>query len=275
MFFPESESSDDQSEYVTDTGSDFDGSGDDEDEDIHVGAGLYDWSDTSDEDAGNMRLPDLWAARGNRISLPSGFFRDEEITAEALQMIFDTSSESDTPRRRGRPSRTRISPGRYIRQHWEPPIHTRPIAGDDELETDPTRASLLRRGCTEAMINSFKMDYTHEQGIIAYVQTNVNREDETDIFPSAEDWRNDRVFLGWNVLLDAWDSEGDDFMFKAVRSTRDSPEKWRVVPRADLTRQRRDSPQNINPTPKDLIRLVLEGDQVAYDTTDSEIWIDC
>ena len=130
--------------------------------------------------------------------------------------------------------------GPYVRPQWEPPtVHA---TADDfpfhHVDEDDLR--MLRRGATLQMIDIFEMSYTHEHGLCASVGN------------------GNAVFLGWNVFLHPEDGTGEVFIDWVTADVQRRPERWDV-------REERNGGWTA-------WKLVPEGDEQDYETSDSETW---
>ena len=133
--------------------------------------------------------------------------------------------------------------GPWVQPHWEPPngeLSPVDYAYLDDIEGE--ELSMLRRGCTLQMTQVFRMRYTHDTGLQAYV-------DGDNI-----------IYLGWNVHLIGRDHSGEEFMEWITRDIHERPERWDRIDNQDGTWQ--------------AWRLVMEGELQEYDTSDSEVWFD-
>lgn len=132
------------------------------------------------------------------------------------------------------------SHGPYVQPRWEPPnVH---VTVDDypfhSVDDDDLR--MLRRGATLQMIDMFSMTYTHEHGLYASVD-GLNA-----------------VFLGWNIFLHPEDETGEGFIDWVTADMQRRSERWVI---------REDSDGSWTAW-----KLVPEGEEQDYDTSDSETW---
>jgi hypothetical protein len=137
--------------------------------------------------------------------------------------------------------------GGYIPARWEPPINN--IDPDDYAfeGLTPAHISLLRRGCTLNMIHNYNMDYTHADGIVAFIDgDNV-------------------VYLGWSVLLSADDDDGSTFMNWIYNDVFERRERWDVRPAGHVR----------NMVGRWEARRLVRPDLVdEYSDTDSDNWLE-
>jgi hypothetical protein len=100
--------------------------------------------------------------------------------------------------------------GLYVDARWEPPHSS--LDPDDFFEDLTTeQISLLGRGATLPMIETYDMQYAHERGISAYV----------------DDYS--QVYLGWNIALSADDLDGSRYMNWIYSDVFDRRERWDVT----------------------------------------------
>ena len=130
--------------------------------------------------------------------------------------------------------------GPYVRPRWEPPtVHA---TADDypfhRVDEDDLR--MLRRGATLQMIDMFSMSYTHEHGLCAYV-------DDANA-----------IFLGWNIYLHPEDETGEGYIDWLTADMQRRPERWDV-------REERHGGWTA-------WKLVPDGEEQDYETSDSETW---
>ncbi|THU92988.1 hypothetical protein K435DRAFT_967484 [Dendrothele bispora CBS 962.96] len=148
----------------------------------------------------------------------------------------------------------------YVYPHWEPPSFAR---GRNRFPHDSPHLSLLRRGCTQWMINRFHMEYTHDQGLIAYLHSFDERDLDHPVPDSISTNRMSRLFFGWNIQR--YDRElgrrmtGKEYMRCVLCLFADAPERF-------IMHAGRESDT------LDVHMLVKAGDDPECDTTDSEVW---
>lgn len=155
----------------------------------------------------------------------------------------------------------------YVSPRWEPPSVTIDPAdyegcfADDEEEAILT---MLRRGCTYDMIQAYQMEYSHSEGLIAYLYSlddlYVYADEDED--GATDRSRTNRIFLGWNIKLDEADAEGEVYMQLVLNSAKENRRQWDWVARVNV------------PGSYDVKRLVRLEDVEDYDTTDTEVWLD-
>ncbi|KAF5350229.1 hypothetical protein D9758_007769 [Tetrapyrgos nigripes] len=145
----------------------------------------------------------------------------------------------------------------YVYPGWKPAFFVR---GRNRAPNDSARLVLVRRGCTEWMINRFHLEYTHGNGLIAYLHSfNVNDLDgpvPDDISPDSMN----RLFLGWNVQR--YDHTlgrrmtGKEYMRHILQMLHDRPERFVEKP-------------GRVPGTEDVHMLVRSDETMEYDTMDS------
>ncbi|KAF5353152.1 hypothetical protein D9758_008739 [Tetrapyrgos nigripes] len=148
----------------------------------------------------------------------------------------------------------------YVYPRWEPPSFVR---GRNRAPNDSAHLALVRRGCTEWMINRFHLEYIHGNGLIAYLHSfSVNELDDPvpdDISPDSMN----RLFLGWNVQR--YDHTlgrrmtGKEYMRHILQLLHDCPERFVEEP-------------GRVPGTEDVHMLMRSDETMEYDTTDSEYW---
>jgi hypothetical protein len=164
---------------------------------------------------------------------------DEEVDTEYDSdfQVFSYDSDSDAE----------PYTGGYVPARWEPPTNN--IDPEDYAFEDltPTQVSLIRRGCTLPMIRAYTMDYTHNDGITAFIDGyNV-------------------VNLGWTVELSADDVDGETFMHWVYNDIFERRERWDV----------RQPGQAGNAFEGWEARRLVRPDLVEeYSDTDSDNWLD-
>lgn len=119
-----------------------------------------------------------------------------------------------------------------VAARWQPPIVPwDEMPHDFSIQTRP----LLRRGCLEAMVNIFGMEYSRAQGLVAYV-TSLDRNQWEPSFlhsnPTREGRRTSyRLFLGWNIELMNWDLDGRGYIGGYLDDLERHPERYIVEAR--------------------------------------------
>lgn len=135
--------------------------------------------------------------------------------------------------------------GLYVRPHWAPPnVYIHPE--DYQFEAgrpNESELALLRRGASFPMIELFRMEYTHENGIEAML-------DDDNI-----------VFLGWNISLRPGDETGESYMQWVASDIFERPERWQLSIR----------PETGNWTAWRLIPAE-EDEEYEYSDSYSEMW---
>lgn len=131
----------------------------------------------------------------------------------------------------------------YTFPSWAPPtVH---VSAFDFPYMDAISSedlSMLRRGCTLAMIELFDMHYDHATGLTAVVDGNT-------------------ICLGWNIRLLPNDETGEEFIDWLLRDMHEHPERWETEEQED------DVHWYAN-------RLIPVHEHREYDTDDedSDIW---
>ncbi|KAI0272722.1 hypothetical protein BC834DRAFT_360683 [Gloeopeniophorella convolvens] len=121
--------------------------------------------------------------------------------------------------------------GEWVLPAWEPPAHR---AGAS-LDPEPAIDMLLRRGATHGMIDTYTVEYTHDQGVAVLVDGL---------------W----LYLGWNLDLSDDDEDGERFIAWCFEDMESRPDRWRFG--------------------EDHAHRLVRVDTVQeYDSSDSENWI--
>ncbi|KZP30460.1 hypothetical protein FIBSPDRAFT_814735 [Athelia psychrophila] len=156
---------------------------------------------------------------------------DEEDYNEWLTSVFAYGSDSDEE----------PYEGEYVSPQWEPPSVTIDPAEYEYEDLSPGDLSVLRRGATLDMLDTFNMTYAHAEGLVAHLE-------------------EEKVHLGWNIRLSADDETGEDFIEYLYNDMNDRPERWDIMEAENGT--------------KICHRLIPEDELEEHDTTDSELWVD-
>jgi len=148
----------------------------------------------------------------------------------------------------------------YTHQLWAPPSVS---ITDYEaaVENDPDMLKLLQRGCSQGMLQSFDVSYSHRAGIIVALRSldRLYASDDDNDDEDADDSNMHRVFLGWNIELQPDDMDGEEYMQQIIREIKDVPERWDVTIRV--------------PFAMDARRLVSMDEAEEFEDTDTEAWI--
>jgi len=121
--------------------------------------------------------------------------------------------------------------GEWVMPGWEPPAHRAATPLDPEPATD----MLLRRGATYGMIETYDVQYSHEEGLSALVD---------DLC----------LYLGWNIEIGDDDEDGERFIEWCLGDVETHPHRWFFSDQGRHRLSRRD---------------VVE----EYNSTDTENWI--
>jgi len=161
-----------------------------------------------------------------------------------------TSSEEDSP-----------EPTTLVEPQWEPAAlqidpHDYDIASLDG-ERREVVMSLLRRGCSWGMIQNFHVRYTHSEGIVL-TMSNIDDVRSGNPGSLADAAAQHSIFLGWNVVLDEEDTDGERFMHSVLFDIRNRPERWRIHARGEGARE--------------IHKLVDPNEPDEYVSTDSDGW---
>lgn len=153
----------------------------------------------------------------------------------------------------------------YILPQWAPPrVHIDRtqynLADDDILRS----VKLLERGCTWEMLNNNEISYSHDSGIVVSLPSLrqiAGSDDDSDCEIDAGCMN--RVFLGWNVVLDEDDADGEGFLLDILEDMKRNPRGWHFAPRPGVLGA------------VDVHRLARADEVEDCDTTDSEVnWVD-
>ncbi|RDB15805.1 hypothetical protein Hypma_003663 [Hypsizygus marmoreus] len=240
--------------------------------------------DSSDEDD---RYEDAvgWALQGLQVGLAAGMGGVHHRRYAPFRFDSSSSSESDEDEDDDEEGEAEEDPEAqslyhdgesdsdesvYIPARWEPPsvtVEPESYAGHifwDE-EDEAAFFNMLRRGCTEEMIQTFEMEYTHRRGLVAHVHSleelyGVAEEYQDDDGDYGE--KNNRIFLGWNIKLNEADGDGEVYMQWVLNDVKQNPRRWECAPRANM------------PGCFDVKRMARQEDAEEYDTTDTEVWLD-
>ncbi|KAG7086545.1 hypothetical protein E1B28_002495 [Marasmius oreades] len=156
----------------------------------------------------------------------------------------------------------------FVKPPWEPPLD---LYGREELvDLDEERSSMLQRGCTLWLIQTCHMEYTHNDGFVAYLYAlNNERHSYEIIFARTAEERNKRelhrLFLGWNLHMpfnERLDEEGGkEFLTQTLELYKNQPWKFQLDERLRT------------PGKLDLHVLVrADGHDQGYETTDTEYY---
>ncbi|KAH9172210.1 hypothetical protein EDB89DRAFT_1966623 [Lactarius sanguifluus] len=113
-------------------------------------------------------------------------YDDEDEDEEVLQGYDNTSDDEYE--------------GEWVMPGWEPPAHRAATPLDPEPATD----MLLRRGATYGMIETYDVQYSHEEGLSALI-------DDTCLY------------LGWNIEIAEEDEDGERFVAWCLGDYGNSP----------------------------------------------------
>ncbi|EGN95091.1 hypothetical protein SERLA73DRAFT_77101 [Serpula lacrymans var. lacrymans S7.3] len=157
---------------------------------------------------------------------------EDEDDIEWLMDVFSYGSDSgDEPYE-----------GEYVSPDWEPP--TVQVDADDYpfSDFDDIDLNVLRRGVTIDMLETYAVEYSHDFGLIAYLQD------------------DNRIFLGWTIKLSADDDTGDVYIQWLLDDMEERPDRWEIIEQDDGT--------------WDAHRLVPAEDVIDHEDTDSDNYID-
>jgi hypothetical protein len=153
----------------------------------------------------------------------------------------------------------------YIVPRWAPPrvnIDCTQYNLTDDVILQSVK--LLQRGCTWEMLKNNEMSYSHESGIVISLPSLrdfAGSDDDSDREIDADGMN--RVFLGWNIVLDESDVDGEAFLLDILEDMKRNPRGWQFGPRPGVLGA------------VDVRRLARADEVEDYDTTDSEVnWID-
>ncbi|KAL0955167.1 hypothetical protein HGRIS_004075 [Hohenbuehelia grisea] len=103
----------------------------------------------------------------------------------------------------------------YTAAQWEPAAFDFHPEQGDALTMEEIK--MLRRGCTVGMIHEFTMQYTHDEGLVAFVDPSN---------PAFELYEPHQIYLGWNVDLDENDPNGVGFILGVMRDMTLNAFRW-------------------------------------------------
>jgi len=217
----------------------------------------HDSSDDSDSDfdVDDFRTTIHWYRRR---ALRRAMYRDMFTTA-----MSDAEDEENDSEDAGIASEFEevVESIRFVRPRWAPPtVYIDP--GDFNLaeEQDPEVAfKLLQRGCTWEMVENHELSYDHSSGIVLFLRSLDHLYASDDEGEAEIDGMN-RIFLGWNVILDANDIDGEYFINGILQDIKGSPSRWEITPRPGMSGC------------MDVRRLVPADEAANYNTTDTEAW---
>jgi hypothetical protein len=158
---------------------------------------------------------------------------DEEVASD---YVFSYGSDSDSQN----------YTGEYVLACWEPSSVSIDLDIAPFQDMTANQLQMLRRGVPLAMMTTYRMIYSHEDGLIAHLDDGNG--------PCT-------IYLGWNVTLSADDPDGDDFMNWIMDDIRVRPDRW--VSNLD----ERESDGYLEAR-----KMVREDEVQDYDGTDSELW---
>ena len=204
---------------------------DTDDEDYEDGVdGFSDYTgDEEDEDEEEGQVAGFAGLYGGLNFMYPGFLPHPYIVAPE---DYSTDGEMDEDQSDGEDGMEDEEEEELVAAHWQPPI----IPWDEIPRNCPRNTrSFLRRGCVDAMIHIFGMEYTRANGLVAYV-TSLDRVNWEPAFmnapPSREGRRTAyRLFLGWNVDLEEWDHDGRGYVGAYLDDLDRSPERYIVEAR--------------------------------------------
>ena len=152
----------------------------------------------------------------------------------------------------------------YVLPRWEPPTvdinpNDYPEDGRDDL------LELLRRGCSWDMVQNFDIRYSDRQGIIVSLHSldHLYASDDDDSSDDGVMGRESshQIYLGWNIVLDEDDVDGEVYMDRVLEDIKARPERWRLIPRYD------------GHGSMDVKRLVPLVDVEEHSATDTDAWL--
>jgi hypothetical protein len=161
---------------------------------------------------------------------------DEDISENDYWAPFDVMYDDDAEDVEGLQEYDNTSDDEYEGE-WIMPAWQRPTRRSvTPLDPEPGTDTLLRRGATYGMIETYEMQYTHQEGLVALVDGL---------------W----LHLGWNIELADEDEDGERFIAWCLEDMEIRPYRWIIQV---------DGPA---------YRLVRPDTLEEYDSTDSENWI--
>jgi hypothetical protein len=161
---------------------------------------------------------------------------DEDLSDNDYWAPFDVMYDDDAEDVEGLQEYDNTSDDEYEGE-WVMPIWQRPARRSvTPLDPEPGTDTLLRRGATYGMIETYEMQYTHQEGLMALVDGL---------------W----LHLGWNIELADEDEDGERFIAWCLEDMEIRPYRWSIQ---DDGRA---------------YRLVRPDTLEEYDSTESENWI--
>jgi len=233
------------------------------DEDEGNNSDIESESESDDEDG--AEFVDFYRSRHlQRAILASMDSTDSEIEDEED----DEGEEDEADERDERSSDDEAEVDRhhvYIVPRWAPP-RVNIVYTQYNLVDDVTLQSvkLLQRGCTWEMLRNNEISYSHESGIVISLPSLRNITGSDDDSDSEIDAGSmNRVFLGWNIVLEESDVDGEAFLLDILEDMKRNRRRWQFTSRPDVLGA------------MDVHRLARADEVEDYDTTDSEVnWID-
>ncbi|PPQ73772.1 hypothetical protein CVT24_007342, partial [Panaeolus cyanescens] len=158
----------------------------------------------------------------------------------------------------GSPSHSRAQPrtggdAEYVLPRYEAPCRPIPenvdllaLFMDGGMPSPRSAMTLLKRGCSVGMLQSFEVTYEASEGVIIHLRSlkgiyvSDGEESGDDDDDDEDDYDHDdradrgdlqarnRLFVGWNVQLEDSDEDGEEFVGRMLRELKWCPERWVV-----------------------------------------------
>lgn len=231
--------------------------------------GIFPSSDDDSEDADSAEdygfLSDFEDNEGPQALLELFHQQQHPMLGGSMFAAFDLSSDSEAHEEESEEEGLDddSEEEEFVLPRWSPPrVGHRPDVWQGDSQES---LKLLQRGCNLGMILNFDIAYSHRFGIVVSLHSLDQLYCSDSDFDGSEDRHPtgmNRLYLGWNIYLDPDDADGEIYLGGVLEDIKNNPSRWFVTPRPGVHGAR------------DAKRLVRLDEVEAYDTTDSEIWLD-